>query len=131
VVQFYIRMATQKTPKNPLEYICEKCDIKCSNKKDYKRHLLTAKHQMATNGNTWQQPTSYLCECGRAYMHRASLYKHKKNAKKPQKTQKTQKTPIAHRYLWDRVPTLEKTYFSPKSLSKVRSDKNKCRFRIL
>jgi hypothetical protein len=33
--------------------------------------------------------------------------------------------------MWDRVPTLEKTYFSPKSLSKVRSDKNKCRFRIL
>ena len=79
-------MATHKTPKNPLEYICEKCDFKCSNKKDYKRHLLTAKHQMALNGNTWQhkwqQPTSYTCDCGRAYMHRASLYKHKKVCKK-------------------------------------------------
>jgi hypothetical protein len=47
---------------------------------------MTAKHQMALNGNTWQhkwqQPTSYMCDCGRAYMHRASLYKHKKVCKK-------------------------------------------------
>lgn len=39
---------------------------------------MTAKHNMATNGNTLQQPTSYVCDCGKAYMHRASLYKHEK-----------------------------------------------------
>jgi len=91
-------MATQKNPKNPIEYICKDCDFKCSNKKDYNRHLSTAKHKKATNGNMWQQewqqPINYVCECGRAYMHRASLYKHKKmcekNPKKPQKTPKNE-----------------------------------------
>jgi hypothetical protein len=79
-------MATEKTPKNPLEYICEDCDFKCSNKKDYNRHLMTAKHQKttteATNGYKWLHPKSYMCECGRAYKHRTSLYKHKKMCKK-------------------------------------------------
>ena len=89
-------MATQKNPKNPIEYICKDCDFNCSNRKDYNRHLSTAKHKKATNGNIWQQewqqPINYTCECGKANMHRASLYKHKKICeKKPQKTPKTPK----------------------------------------
>ena len=79
-------MATDKTPKNAEKYICEECDFKCSKHSDYDRHIMTAKHKMATTGNTlqhkWQQPTSCVCECGKAYMHRASLYKHKKMCKK-------------------------------------------------
>ena len=38
-------MDNKKTPKNPTIFICEKCDFKSSNKKDYKRHLGTAKHK--------------------------------------------------------------------------------------
>ena len=91
-------MATQKMPKNAEIYICEDCDFKCSKQSNYNKHLMTAKHKKATNGNMWQQewqqPTTYVCECGKAYMHRASLYKHKKMCeKKPKKPQKTQKTP--------------------------------------
>ena len=79
-------MATQKTPKNAKIYICEDCDFTCSKKSEYNRHLMTAKHKKATNGNMWQQEwqqsTNYVCGCGRAYSHRASLYKHKKKCEK-------------------------------------------------
>ena len=79
-------MATQKMPKNAEIYVCEDCDFKCSKQSNYNKHLMTAKHKKATNGNIWQQewqqPINYVCECGRAYMHRASLYKHKKRCEK-------------------------------------------------
>ena len=35
-------------PKNAEKYVCEKCDFKCSKKCDYERHLMTPKHQNAT-----------------------------------------------------------------------------------
>jgi hypothetical protein len=79
------RMATEKMPKNAEKYMCEDCDFKCSKQSNYNNHLMTAKHKQATkeatNGNKWQQSENYLCECGRAYLHRASLYKHKKKCK--------------------------------------------------
>ena len=68
---------------------CETCDFKCRYKSDYTRHLSTAKHKKATYGNIWQQSTTYVCECGRAYTHRASLYKYKKvYTKKREKREK-------------------------------------------
>ena len=69
------------TPKNPKRYICEKCNFKCFNKKDYSRHLLTAKHTILinTNGITPKNPKSYNCACGKKYKHMSSLHKHKKN----------------------------------------------------
>ena len=82
-------MTTQKPQKTPLEYNCETCEFKCSNKKDYNRHLLTAKHKNTTNTtNTTgiQQSKKYLCECGRAYTHRASLFNHKKLCKETPET---------------------------------------------
>ena len=39
-------MVTKKPPKTPKEFECKFCDFKCSNKKDYNRHLLTRKHEM-------------------------------------------------------------------------------------
>ena len=41
-------MMTQKTPKNAFKFICESCDFKCCNKKDFKRHMSTDKHKMMT-----------------------------------------------------------------------------------
>jgi hypothetical protein len=38
----------QKIPKN---YLCIKCNYSSSNKKDYNRHLLTAKHNLEANGS--------------------------------------------------------------------------------
>ena len=36
------------TPENAGKFMCEKCDFKCSKKCDYERHLMTPKHQNAT-----------------------------------------------------------------------------------
>jgi len=67
------------TPDYPIIFLCEKCLFKCSNKKDYNRHLLTAKHKRRTNTNeiTLYYPTTYNCECGKIYKHKSSIYKHK------------------------------------------------------
>ena len=71
--------------KIPSVFICESCNYKCSNKKDYKKHLLTAKHRNRTsieqkipknpqpiNVNKW------VCDCGKTYKARNSLWYHKK-----------------------------------------------------
>ena len=72
-------------PKNAEIYVCEKCDFKCSKRSNYSKHLLTAKHKNTTKYNKIQQNTTidqhsekYVCHCGKAYKHRASLFNHKK-----------------------------------------------------
>ena len=62
--------------KNPYEYICEKCDYKSCNRKDYKRHLLTTKHKMITND--YKPEGTHICKCGKKYKHRQGLSLHKK-----------------------------------------------------
>jgi len=76
-------MLTQKTPKNPKEFFCKKCDFVSSNKKDYDRHLATDKHKMLTNVDkkTPKNPKPFQCECGKQYKHRQSLSVHKKKCK--------------------------------------------------
>ena len=77
-------MATQKPKKTPVSFHCEKCNFTSSNKKDFDRHTMTAKHKNATNATIWQYnktPMHNVCECGKEYTHRASLWKHKKNCK--------------------------------------------------
>ena len=64
-------------PKNPSTFICETCDFKCCNKKDYKRHLLTNKHNMMTD-NDVIYPKEYICLCGKKYKYRQGLSLHKK-----------------------------------------------------
>jgi len=80
-------MANIKTPKNPKEFVCESCDFKSSNKKDFNRHLVTEKHTKLTDTNKKTQlekekkylkNKSYYCECGNIYKHSSSLSKHKK-----------------------------------------------------
>jgi len=66
----------------PLKFICESCDYKTSRKSQYERHLLTAKHKNTYNDlqNGLQKvPKSsiFTCNCGKEYLHRQSLYKHK------------------------------------------------------
>ena len=63
--------------KSPFKFICEKCDFKCSNKKDYKRHLLTNKHNMMTD-NDMIYPKEFVCLCSKKYKYRQGLSLHKK-----------------------------------------------------
>ena len=41
-------MDDKKTPKNPKNFYCVTCDFRSSIKKDYNRHLSTAKHLRMT-----------------------------------------------------------------------------------
>ena len=70
----------QKTQKTHKQYICESCTFISSNKKDYNKHLTTAKHINTTNTtiNTTTNTQQYICSCGKTYNYRASLYNHKK-----------------------------------------------------
>ena len=79
------------------EYICEKCDFKSSNKTDYNRHLLTAKHKKMKNDSEMivndsdfydnsinntntiiNENKIWKCICGKVYKWDSSYYRHKK-----------------------------------------------------
>ena len=78
-------MTSEKSPKSPKEYFCEKCDYLCFKPSDYRKHILTAKHLNTYNylQNDLQKIAdvagkNYSCECGKKYKHRQSMYTHKK-----------------------------------------------------
>ena len=75
-------MVTKKPPKTPKEFECKFCDFKCSNKKDYNRHLLTRKHKMITNDKnlsfTQNNEKPFVCDCGASYKYVSGLSRHKK-----------------------------------------------------
>ena len=70
----------QKTP----HFNCSKCNFITSNKKDFSRHLLTAKHLDASkcyeNASELPDftPIKNQCLCGKEYKHESSFYRHKK-----------------------------------------------------
>ena len=71
-------MDSKKPQKNPKTFNCEKCNFTCSNKKDYNRHLLTAKHKKIVNDSkfTPKNPTSFICVCGKSYKYNTGYYRH-------------------------------------------------------
>jgi hypothetical protein len=76
-----------KTQKNPKKYNCEKCNFTSSNKKDYNKHLLTAKHTKEINGN---HISIYKCDqCEQIYKTNSGLWKHKQKCDSQNK-----KTPL-------------------------------------
>jgi hypothetical protein len=77
----------EKSQKKSHKFICEKCCYKTDNKSDYNKHILTLKHKNTTKYNinvaNVAKPEimlnkQFICECGKAYPFRASLYNHKK-----------------------------------------------------
>jgi hypothetical protein len=77
---------------NSHRYVCNICNIKTNNKKDYTNHLMTPKHKKLSNVNTLdtnfspisQNPkisiiNNFICElCDKCYKSRVGLWKHKK-----------------------------------------------------
>jgi len=53
-------MATNLVPKSSEKYFCEICDFNCSRKSQYDRHLMTRKHQMATNSNKFSSENIFV-----------------------------------------------------------------------
>jgi len=101
-----------KTPK----FSCDCCDFKTSNKKDYSRHILTAKHlemvKMVTkdNGNTPNTPIlpqkhKYVCVCGNAYIHNSGLSRHKQKCNPPIPTDN--KSPTENKDSSETIPDLK------------------------
>jgi hypothetical protein len=75
-------MPTKLPQKNPNKYCCIFCNFVTGNKKDFSRHQMTLKHEIRQNTTKKPQKTpeneKHECECGKIYMHRTSLYNHKK-----------------------------------------------------
>jgi hypothetical protein len=76
--------ATEKTTKNEKKYICEKCNFFTCKKTDYNRHILTAKHKIATDSNSLATKNEkihkvFVCEnCNKEYYDRTGLWRHQK-----------------------------------------------------
>ena len=77
-------MVTQKDETDLELYICEICYVKCSNKSNYKKHLLTSKHVNSYNWlhNSIKNEKRFKCDCGNEYKHRQNLYVHRKRCNK-------------------------------------------------
>jgi uncharacterized C2H2 Zn-finger protein len=73
----------EKSQKILKMFECEKCDYICGSKKDFAKHLGTRKHQL-TNNTKDNENKQRVCECGKKYSCKQSLYVHKKNCKQPQ-----------------------------------------------
>ena len=84
---------TGKTSPDKNVFLCEKCTFQCSKKGDWKRHLLTSKHQNICNGTNGDEklhkgiPDKYICDiCFKQYNSRNGLWSHKKKCKNVIKT---------------------------------------------
>jgi len=64
------------SPKLANNLNCEICEYICSRESDLSKHLLTAKHKRLTSAETIKK--HFICDCGKSYMQRQSLFKHKK-----------------------------------------------------
>jgi hypothetical protein len=68
--------------KSQHKYTCQDCAYSTCNIKDYNKHLNTRKHQHRTKqgtNRTEKSPKEYVCDCGKKYMARNSLWYHKKS----------------------------------------------------
>ena len=60
-------------------YICDICNIECSKKNDYDRHILTNKHKGNVAGNKEPANTIFTCgNCNKEYKSYKGLWGHKK-----------------------------------------------------
>jgi len=79
-------MVTPISPNIP-KYECKECGIKTNNKKDFKKHQFTAKHQKRVKGDILgddisKNPLLYECNlCNKIYNSRNGLWKHKHKQK--------------------------------------------------
>ena len=72
-------MDSKEIKKSP-KFECFECGTKTNNKKDYAKHLMTAKHAKNANGDGGDQKSPYFqCEkCYKTYESRNGLWKHSK-----------------------------------------------------
>jgi hypothetical protein len=73
--------------KNATKFYCKSCDFTCCKKSNFDKHVLTLKHKNtdkllkntdAENAENAVVTDYFICECGRQYKHRQSLWNHRK-----------------------------------------------------
>jgi hypothetical protein len=77
----HIKAANRATYYTGKDYMCEICDFKCSKNSNYSKHLITAKHLNRTMFNQKNEPNRFVCDCGKRYNARNSLWYHKRVCK--------------------------------------------------
>jgi len=102
----------KKSKKEQTKFYCETCDFVCCKKYNWERHLMTAKHIIATNGNilaTQKEQKeqndginkSLACQsCGKIYKDRTGLWRHTKKCMEI-KTQNKQDIDSDEDFLYD------------------------------
>jgi len=80
-------LRTELTPKTPIIYSCIKCNFDTRNKKDFNRHLTTAKHKkldVLNGGVEPDSPQPIACSiCQKEYVSRSGMWYHQKKCKGP------------------------------------------------
>ena len=72
-------MVTQISANSAKKYECDICNVICSKKNDYERHVLTNKHIGNVQGNKNSAIKDYTCElCKKVYKSRKGLWGHSK-----------------------------------------------------
>ena len=74
-------MTYNKNTKKHQNFVCEKCDFKCSKRGDFQRHTQTQKHknhEILIIDVKSEPDKKYGCDCGKSYKHNQSLYNHKR-----------------------------------------------------
>jgi len=82
-------MLTKNSAKIRSEFVCINCNYATSDKKDYNKHIATAKHKNNTNvditltniGKKSENIIEFICSCEKKYKSRQGLYAHKKKCK--------------------------------------------------
>ena len=82
-------LRTEITQNNLLIYNCKKCNFDTRNKKDFKRHLTTAKHKNHVYLNDFEQDSPQKTQpiscsfCQKEYVSRSGMWYHQKKCKGP------------------------------------------------
>ena len=65
------------------KFVCEKCDYKCNKDSEFRKHLLTRKHQTNENKKDDEEHKHvlHICQCGKRYTFRQGLIVHKRICK--------------------------------------------------
>jgi hypothetical protein len=82
-------MLTKNSAKIRYEFVCINCNYNTSDKKDYNKHIGTAKHKNNTNVDITltniekksENIMEFICCCQKKYKSRQGLYSHKKKCK--------------------------------------------------
>tara|TARA_B110000211_G_scaffold219065_1_gene264488 strand:+ start:1232 stop:2203 length:972 start_codon:yes stop_codon:yes gene_type:complete len=74
-----MKNGNEKSAKIRKKYLCKFCDYVTSDKKDWNKHILTAKHKKSAKGTENKKNVEFVCKlCHKGYKYKSGLSRHKK-----------------------------------------------------